>query len=146
MGTYLGGSTIFFADQMLRYNPKGLVITIDPKDVATDLLLEDTGPRLCPNCRTAQCHHLWHSGSIEHLRGRSLDAAVLARVREAAAAAQRGVVIHEAVLADISVYAAFVTPGSYLIVQDTALDRIHGKPMAHAAAIDFLRSEAGANF
>jgi len=136
----------------MRYDPNALVVTIDPKPVNVDVLLEDSGQRLCPHCRSAECHPLWHSGAIKALRGRSVDPKVLEQVRMYAATAQRVVVIHdalhtyEAVLADLEAYAPFVTKGSYLVVQDTALDRINEKPMALAAARDFLRSPAGSAF
>merc|ERR1712005_42208 len=39
LGTFNGGSSIFFADQMQRYNRQALLVTIDPKPVHAELML-----------------------------------------------------------------------------------------------------------
>jgi cephalosporin hydroxylase len=104
-GTFLGGSAFFLASCMDPLGT-GAVLTID---VAA------------------------HPGRPEHPRityvtGSSLDPEVLAGARAAAADASPVLVILDSahdrdhVLAELRAYAPLVTPGSYLIVEDTNLN------------------------
>ena len=64
---------------------------------------------------------------ITYLRGSSTDPAIVARIRDEAAGAERVLVILDSdhsdghVLAELRAYADLVTPGSYLVAEDTAL-------------------------
>lgn len=106
IGTYLGGTTLFLAHQLELFG-QGRVLSIDNREL----------PR--------PTH-----GRIEYLLGNSQDQQILTHVRAAAAAVGPApvLVIHDgdhecaAALADLEAYAPLVTPGSYLIVEDTNLN------------------------
>ncbi|MBM4285054.1 MAG: cephalosporin hydroxylase [Deltaproteobacteria bacterium] len=103
-GTYEGGSALFFA-HLLDLLGKGRVLTIDI--VQKDLFPQH--PR------------------IDYLHGSSVDPEMVARVRAAVRPGDAVLVVldsnHERdhVLAELNIYSELVTPGSYLIVEDTVL-------------------------
>jgi len=103
-GTYEGGSALYFAT-LLDFLEKGLVITIDINE-----------PRPFP------CHD-----KIEFICGSSLDKIVIKAVEELIKPNNVVLVIldslHSAthVLREMEIYSRYVTPGSYLIVEDTNL-------------------------
>jgi cephalosporin hydroxylase len=108
-GTAAGGSALFLAticDQL----GAGRVVTID---------IAENGDRP-------------EHPRISYLTGSSTDPEIVAEVRAAARDADRVMVIldseHEAdhVLAELRAYAPLVTPGSYLIIEDT---NINGNPV-----------------
>jgi cephalosporin hydroxylase len=109
-GTYAGGTAHFLAT-VLDHLGNGRVLTIDVK------------PQPSP---------LQHD-RITYLTGSSTDPAVADVVREASARSATTMVILDSahdephVLAEMELYEAFVTPGSYLIVEDTNLN---GHPVA----------------
>jgi cephalosporin hydroxylase len=108
-GTYLGGSTLFFA-AMFDLLGHGRVVTIDDR------------------ARTRLEHP-----RITAIIGDSTSDAVVQRVREEAAGARVVMVVldsdHRAehVLREMRAYAPLVTPGSYLVVEDT---NVNGHPVA----------------
>lgn len=110
LGTYLGGTTLFLADQLESLGA-GRVISVD-----CQALERPPHPR------------------IQYLLGQTSDAHILAAVRQAAGDAAPGpvLVIHDAdhrwpqVMDDLRTYSEFVTPGSYLIVEGTS---INGHPV-----------------
>lgn len=112
LGSYLGGTALFLAHQ-LELLRAGTVLSIDRQT-----LRRPEHPRL------------------RFLLGDTRDSAVLAEVRDAVGrdSSQPVLVIHDAdhraaqVLADLECYAPLVTPGSYLIVEDTNLN---GHPVLH---------------
>jgi cephalosporin hydroxylase len=127
-GTWHGGSALFLAvvcDALAH----GRVVTIDTQP-------GDPLPR---------------HPRISYLRGSSVDPGVLAQVREQTAGADGVMVIldsdhgYEHVLAELEAYADIVTPGNYLIVEDTNVNghpvlRDHGPGPAEARD-EFLRRE-----
>lgn len=104
-GTWTGGSALFFA-HLFELRGRGRVITVDIQD-APD---RPEHPR------------------IEYLSGSSVDETVLARMGEASKAAESVMVILDAdhkagyKLREMRAYAGFVTPGNYLIAEDSCFD------------------------
>ncbi len=100
-GTFHGGSALFFASVMDQLG-RGLVITIDVK--ATEI----------------------HHPRIEHLVGSSVDARVHKHVCARLGSGRVMVSLDslhtkEHVLKELELYGPLVTPGQYLVVEDTAL-------------------------
>jgi cephalosporin hydroxylase len=127
-GTCAGGSALYLAS-CLDLIGRGRVITID--------ILEREG---------LPAHE-----RIEYLTGSSTDAAIIERVRHEATAVSPVMVILDSdhsrdhVLGELRAYARFVTPGSYLVVEDT---NINGRPVErafgpgpHEAVESFLRED-----
>lgn len=125
-GTNRGGSALFYAHLMDLLGGEGRVITIDVE----------------------RLHELDHP-RVEFLLGSSTDDAVVARVREAAAAADGPVMVildalHDRnhVARELELYAPLVTPGSYLLSQDGIIDEIgffaDSRPGPLPANRDFL--------
>jgi cephalosporin hydroxylase len=128
-GTYKGGSALFLAD-ICTLIGHGRVVTVDivwRPDLQRD-------PR------------------VTYEISSSVDPAWLARLRELAVAAERVLVILDSdhscehVLAELRAYGQLVTPGSYLIVEDT---NINGHPVwpdfgpGPAEAVDTFLAETG---
>ncbi len=108
-GTWHGGSALYLAT-VCEALGHGRVVTIDT----------DPGEPLPEHPR------------ITYLRGSSTDPATVSRVRELAADAQAVMVILDSdhseahVLSELSIYGDLVTPGGYLIVEDT---NVNGNPV-----------------
>ena len=124
-GTYQGGSALFLAS-ICDLLGEGEVLTIDV------------------DRREGRPRH----PRITYLTGSSTSNAILRQVRRRAKGASRVLVILDSghakdhVLAELDAYAPLVTPGSYLIVEDTNLnghpvDSDHGPGPAEAVA-EFL--------
>ena len=129
-GTYRGGSALFLAS-MCDLLGRGEVVSIDSAK-------QKGRPR----------HR-----RITYLTGSSTSEAILRRVRRRARGKKRVVVVldsghsQEHVLAELRAYAPLVTPGSFLIVEDTNLngrpvERDHGPGPAEAVAA-FLAENTG---
>lgn len=108
-GTRFGGSTLFLAN-LCDLLGKGRVVSID-----IDLI--EGRPR---------------HARIEYLLGSSVDPAIVGQARASVAEGESVLVIldsdhsREHVLAELRAYADLVTPGSYMIVEDT---NINGNPV-----------------
>ena len=108
-GTYHGGSALFMA-HICDLLGQGMVVTID--SVAYDV-------------------HPEHA-RIAYLKGMSTDQGILTQVKSMAEACKTVMVILDSdhtkanVLAELNAYAPLVTPGSYLIVEDT---NVNGHPI-----------------
>jgi cephalosporin hydroxylase len=129
-GTYLGGSALFLAS-ICDLLGQGKVLTIDVDR-------RDDRPR---------------HPRITYLTGSSTSNAILRQVRRRARGASRVLVILDSghakdhVLAELQAYAPLVTPGSYLVVEDTNLNGHpvecdHGPGPAEAVAEFLERNEA----
>jgi cephalosporin hydroxylase len=133
IGTNYGGSAIFFASLMNLYCNPGecRVVTIDP------LPQTPKGPRDALN------HSLWGK-FVTFVKGKSTDTEVLETIGGLAESASVVVVnvdgdhTYDAVISDLKSYSNFVTVGSYMISQDTKLDRLWGTPAALKATVDFM--------
>merc|ERR1719454_1257599 len=151
LGTNTGGGAIFYAEVMKQYQPKPLVVTIDvhPPTINWDKF----GSKVCPHCVPVTCHPTWYEkGLIEFVQGFTQEDKVVAEVDRLLKARQctRTVVMHDsdhrgfAVERDLQIYYKFVSPGSYLIVQDTKLSRMRGGRYQTLEAVrNFLATPAG---
>jgi cephalosporin hydroxylase len=124
-GTNRGGSALFYA-HLMDLLGGGEVVTIDVE----------------------RLHELSHP-RIEFLLGSSTDEAVVARVRERAAAAGGPVMVildalhdRDHVARELELYGPLVTPGSYLLSQDGIIDEVSffadSRPGPLEANRDFL--------
>ncbi|RJO68880.1 MAG: cephalosporin hydroxylase [Myxococcales bacterium] len=113
-GVARGGSLVFFAS-LLELLGKGDVVGVELD--------------LRPENRAAIFAHPL-AKRIAVVDGSSVDPAVAARVRDIAARHERTMVVldsnhtHEHVLAELNLYAPLVSPGSYLVVFDTVVERM----------------------
>lgn len=109
-GTFAGGSALFFAS-MFDLLGKGTVVTVDIES------------------RAGRPAH----DRISYLTGSSTSPEIIDQVKVHVAGARRVMVVldsdhrREHVLAELDAYAGFVTPGCYLIVEDT---NVNGHPVA----------------
>lgn len=109
-GTFMGGSALFFAEQLDAIGGDGRVITIDNYDWSG----ADGYPR--------------HE-RIDYVRGSSTEVAVSRMSPDSPAARAVMVVLDschdfEHVLHELQAYAPLVTPGSYLVVEDTNVPQV----------------------
>lgn len=114
-GTMNGGTTLFYASVLSNVNPNGKVITID----------------VAPKLEDASKLPLWKE-RVEMIIGSSVDPKVTDHVAEEVANKKVLVTLdslhtQDHVLKEMQIYSKLVTPGSYLVVQDTNLN---GHPVA----------------
>jgi cephalosporin hydroxylase len=114
-GTMNGGTTLFYASVLSNVNPNGKVITID----------------VAPKVEDASKLPLWKQ-RVEMIIGSSIDPKVTDHVAEEVANKKVLVTLdslhtQDHVLKEMQIYSKLVTPGSYLVVQDTNLN---GHPVA----------------
>ena len=135
LGTSGGGSALFYARMMLGYDPHARIITVDPFMGPKGLdgsVLEDWNRaqirQFCPQCLPAANHTIWRRAVTflhSHPRANTTLATVRAAVNDAAALGLPIMVIEDSnhlldsVRTNLHLYAGFVSPGSYFIVQDT---------------------------
>jgi cephalosporin hydroxylase len=131
-GTLYGGTTLFYADVLSDVNPAGKVITIDIE----------------PKVEEASKVPVWKQ-RVEMIVGSSVDPKVTDRVGQEVLGKKVLVTLdslhtRDHVLKEMEVYSKLVTPGSYLVVQDT---NINGNPVLpgfgpgpHEAVQEFLRT------
>jgi cephalosporin hydroxylase len=131
-GTLYGGTTLFYADVMSYVNPPGKVITIDIE----------------PKVEEASKFPLWKQ-RVEMLVGSSVDPKVTDHVTQEVSGKKVLVTLdslhtRDHVLKEMEIYSKLVSPGSYLVVQDT---NINGNPVdpgfgpgPHEAVQEFLRT------
>jgi len=155
LGTSGGGSAHFFAHVMKQYNRGARILTMDPAEKGAGAQGGPLVPwnsaavrKFCPHCRAANETAVWKSGMIKFLRMRP-DTPEALSVAEAMASQAKTVFViedstHErnVVLANIKSYGRFVTPGSYMLVQDTRGGRWNP---SHAIE-DFLKLPEGESF
>ncbi len=128
-GTWKGGSAPYWALVLEQVKPEGRVITIDVED------------------RTAEARKLavWQR-RVDFLLGSSTAPEIVAEVKRRTKGKRVLVILdslhtYEHVLAELRLYAPLVSPGSYLIVQDTGLWRPvenPDRPWASHAVKEFL--------
>lgn len=126
-GTSAGGSALFFASVMDMIG-HGRVVTVD----------KDYYP------------HLWRQHPrITYLVGDSVSAEVLSRMESEARGCWTMVSLdslhtYEHVSKELTLYSKLVSPGCYLVCEDTNVDEEWGKPAALAAVQGFLAASKGA--
>jgi len=131
-GTLNGGTTLFYADVLSYANPQGKVITIDIE----------------PKVEEASKVPLWKQ-RVEMIVGSSVDPKVTEHVEQEVVGKKVLVTLdslhtRDHVLKEMEIYSKLVTPGSYLVVQDT---NINGNPVypgfgpgPHEAVQEFLQT------
>jgi len=149
LGTSGGGSAVFFAHIMARYNPQARVLTMDPGSFFGSPLRQWNEPDvwlICPHCLHASRTPEWRSGAIRFVHAIPDSEEALAIAQDAVAKAKVVMVIDdsdhskETVRKNLAAYSQFVTPGSYFVVQDTRI----GGPLQ--AVRLFLDTDAGRSF
>jgi cephalosporin hydroxylase len=138
-GTADGGSALYFAhilEGMGLHNSKVITIDIFDRTQAVSKL------------------PLWKK-MVEFMHGSSTDSAIVEKIRRRVKGKKVIVVLdsnhsRDHVFKELLSYGPIVSPGSYLVVEDTMIDGIpvapdYG-PGPMSAAIDFLKTEQGANF
>ena len=136
-GTYSAALTFFLSSILEVANPAAKILTVDIDSTAWNATVE--GIRSQPPL-------LKLKERIEFLEGSSVAPEVVERVRSRIQPGQKVVVILDSdhskahVLAEMNAYGPMVTPGSYLIVTDTQLDRFVGTPGPLAAVGEFLET------
>ncbi len=137
-GTFRGGATLYFAQALESMGlANSRVVTVDIEDARAE----------------ASRHPLWQK-HVDFLLGSSTDPAIVQKIRDAAQGKRVMVVldsVHQKdhVLAELNLYAPLVTPGSYLVVEDTNSDGVPiwpGSLGPTAAVQDFLKTPEGAHF
>ncbi len=113
-GTANGGTTLFYATVLSFVNPDGKVITVDVE----------------PHVEKASRLPIWKQ-RVELIVGSSVDPKVTDHIAQEVAGKKVLVTLdslhtHDHVLREIEIYSKLVTPGSYLVVQDT---NINGHPV-----------------
>jgi cephalosporin hydroxylase len=131
-GTLYGGTTLFYADVLSQVNPQGKVITID----------------IAPNVEEASKAALWKQ-YVEVIVGSSVDPKVTDHVIQETQDKKVLVTLdslhtRDHVLKEMEIYSNLITPGGYLVVQDT---NINGNPVEpgvgpgpHEAVQEFLKT------
>jgi len=127
IGTHAGGSALFYSDIMQKY---------EAKPGATHLFTMDPGlPQLDPKVFDKKAYP-----NVEFMQGLSHDPKILKRAYELHAKYPNTLLIHdgdhslEGVLRDLELYDPLIPVGSYMVVQDTALDRMSDKGSAGGMA------------
>jgi cephalosporin hydroxylase len=114
-GTYRGGSALFYATVLSLVNPKGKVITVD----------------IDPKVSRAERFPLFKE-RVTVIKGSSTDPAVIDRITKQVQGHKVMVTLDsrhtkDHVLKELQLYGPLVSPGSYMVAQDTALN---GHPVA----------------
>jgi cephalosporin hydroxylase len=117
-GTNYGGLAVYFATVMEKVNPNARIITVDIDSSKWDR--EVTGGRITSKMLER----------IIFVKGDSVSEAVINKIREYAEG-KTGLVLldslhtREHVLKELKLYSSFVSPGSYVIVNDTHLETMN---------------------
>jgi len=138
-GTLCGGSALYFAHVL---DGLGLddskVITIDIEE----------------QCQEAAKLPLWRK-KVEFIHGSSTDPEIVAKIRERVKGKKVVVVLdsdhtRDHVFDELLCYSPMVSPGSYVVTEDTNIDGVPVKPKygpgPMAAVNDFLQREEGTQF
>ena len=127
LGTNVGGSALFFASIMSFYSDVGIVLTVDAKPFTDNWIAKDRV--ICKDCINPSEHKLWKK-YVHFIQGLTTDPNVIAKVKQYVSNSTTVFVSQDAshdfevVYQDLLNYAEFVSVNSYLVVQDTKLDRI----------------------
>jgi cephalosporin hydroxylase len=134
-GTYSAGLTYFLSGILEVVHPEGKILTVDIDRAEWDATSEAV---------RSQPALLRLKERMEFFHGSSTAADVVERVRSRIQHGDKVLVLLDSahakphVLAEMRAYGPLVTPGSYMIVTDTQLDRFVGEPGPLAAVNEFL--------
>lgn len=126
IGTNTGGGAVFYSSIMGFYNKNHKVVTLDVKEVSN---WNARNNDRCEKCIMGDKHPLWTAGNIHFIKGRVTEEATRKKVDEFVKEAKTVLVIEDAshrypdTLQNIEAVHHWVTPGSYMLVQDTKMDR-----------------------
>ena len=126
IGTNTGGGAVFYSSIMNYYNKNHKVVTLDVKKVSN---WNERNNGNCEGCVMGDKHPIWNSGNIHFVQGRVTDEATRKKVDEFVKEAKTVLVIEDAshrypdTLQNIEAVHQWVTVGSYMLVQDTKMDR-----------------------
>ena len=140
-GTALGGSALFYATILNSVNPEGHVITIDVYPRVQEGIAQIASPDL--KDRVTQTF----KNSIDVIESNSIDPDLLERLAERTRDNRVLVILDSChhsrhVLRELELYSTLVSKGSYIIVQDTIIDREQKWIDFYAQCPDY-ESEAG---
>jgi cephalosporin hydroxylase len=128
IGTNTGGGAVFYASIMRAYNPDAKIVTLDV--VPAPRNWNKRNMHNCPGCTVlGPDHPYWKDGMITYIQGRVTEQATRDKVQKFVDAAKTVLVIEDAshrypdTLENIEATYQWVTKGSYLLVQDTKMDR-----------------------
>ena len=152
-GTNTGGGAIFYSTIMRTYNPRGIVVTIDVRPTRNDWL--EMSSKWCPRCGVGDDHPFWNDGGIVSIVGDVLKNQSMVMDIETKFVRKSTTVlviedadhVRDGTARRAIIGAKWVSRGSYLLIQDTKLDRITGRyewPMG--AVNDFLATVEGQHF
>lgn len=120
-GTFMGGSSLFFATLLAQIHPTGKVLTIDIRD------LNAIYPECAEHLETIAAYRT----HVEFIAGNSTDPEIVRNIAHRVRGHRVFVTLdsdHHAahVLREMEAYGPLVSKGSYLIVQNTYLDQRWG--------------------
>ena len=138
-GTNAGGSALFFASIMSFYSDTGLILSVDMMPVGNRI---GDDKLKCRDCVDPTENKLWKK-YVQFIQGSTTDANVIAQIKQIASNYTKVFLSHDSshdahiVSQDLVNYAELVSVNSYLLVQDTKLDRLkHG---THRGPINAVR-------
>jgi cephalosporin hydroxylase len=132
LGTNTGGGALFYSTIMRSYNKDAKIITVDPSEVRP----WNAHGTSCVKCINATTHPYWNDGMIRFIRGYATSPDVQEIIQEYVSKASVVLTIDDAghtyqgTLDNIEVLQKWTTVGSYMLVQDTKMDRF-----AHASGL-----------
>ena len=138
LGTNVGGSALFFASIMSFYTDVGVVLTVDRKPFTENWIGKDRV--ICKDCVNPSENKLWKK-YVQFILGSTTDAHVIEKVKQYVLNSTTVFISHDAshdrgvVYQDLLNYAQFVSLNSYVVVQDTKLDRITNSVHGPLAAV-----------
>ena len=144
IGTNTGGSAIYFASIMNYYNQNGRILTIDPKNYTLNWY---QGQENCKDCQSPDSNPLWKK-YIKFYQGYSTDRLIIDSIKKESLNATSVFINHdgsheaEVVFKDLKNYADLCTVGSYMVVQDTKLDRFRRVNPINKAIDGFIAEDS----
>lgn len=130
IGTNTGGGAIFYSTVMRAYNPSAKIVTLDVVPQPRNWNFRKSFS--CPGCIMGPEHPYWNDGMITYIQGRVTEKATRDKIQVFVDAATKVLVIEDAshrypdTLENIEATYHWVSKGSYLLVQDTKMDRFVG--------------------
>jgi cephalosporin hydroxylase len=139
-GTHYGGLSLYLATLLTTVNPDGKVYTIDIDSSKLKQALESLAPEVRARLQDR----------LVILEGSSTDPKIVERIKKEIRPGSKVLVLLDAdhrtdfVRQELALYAPLVTPGSYLIVNDTHLEKYYPRD-AQGGAADAVREFVAGN-